>query len=393
MKPIPNQRLQSLSGSVFYEIERARREVAAQGKSIINLSIGSPDQAPDIQVREVLSRGVLRDDVYHYSVVLDSDLPAAIAYRYQQRFGVSLDPQRHVLDMMGSQAGWGYIFLGLVDPGDVVLVPDPAYPIYLAAPVLAGAQIHPVPLTAENNYLPDLDAIPPAVLNRAKAIIINYPSNPTTAVADVDFFAEVTQWAQHWGIWVLHDAAYSDLAFDGYRPPSFLEAPGAFEVGIEFNSLSKTYNLAGCRVGFAVGSPELIKVFREVKNHLDYGTFLPLQETAAFALRHPTLGEEAAKIYEKRRDALVESFREAGWEIPVPRATMFCWAPIPPGFDDDRSFVLELLHKTGVVVTPGSGFGPGGAGYVRIALVQDEADLREAARRIAQSGLIKAYQH
>ncbi|HEY8449371.1 MAG TPA: aminotransferase class I/II-fold pyridoxal phosphate-dependent enzyme, partial [Bacillota bacterium] len=272
----------------------------------------------------------------------------------------------------------------------VVLVPDPAYPIHRAGPILAGAEIYELPLTPAGGYLPDLDAIPPTVLNRAKAIVLNYPANPTTAVADAAFFAELARWAAHWGIWVIHDAAYSELAFDGLRPPSFLEAPGAIEVGIEFNSLSKTFNLAGCRIGYAVGNETLVRALKEIKGHLDYGTFLPIQRAAAFALRQPLeAARAAATVYQRRRDALVEALAAIGWDVPPPRATMFCWAPLPSGHTDSRGFALTLMERAGVIVTPGVGFGAGGEGFVRIALVQDEERLREAAARIAESGLLR----
>lgn len=390
MTTIANQRLRSLSGgAVFADLEQARRRVAARGISIINLGVGSPDQPPSPEIKQVLAESVLRDDVYGYAIMAEPALLEAIAYFYRQRFGVQLDPSSQIVDLLGSQEGLGHVFLGLVEPGDVVLIPDPTYPIYRAGPVLAGAEVYPLPLTAGNNYLPDLNSVPASILNRAKAVVLNYPANPTTAVADASFFAEVVNWAEKWGIWVLHDAAYSDLGFDGYRPPSFLETPGALEVGIEFNSMSKTFNMAGCRIGFAVGAAPLIAVLREVKSHLDYGTFIPIQRAAAFALRQvPTGGPAAAAVYQARRDVLIEAFAHIGWEIPSPKATMFCWAPLPAGHHDDREFVLTLLERAGVIVTPGSGFGPGGRGYVRIALVQDEDVIREAAQRIAAAGIL-----
>lgn len=389
MRTTFNRRLRRLSGSVFAQLENARRRMVASGQDVINLGIGSPDLPPGQQIKNVLATEVGRDDVYGYSIMAEPQLLEAISYRYQKRFHVNLDPEREVIDLMGSQEGLGHIFLGLVEPGDIVLVPDPTYPIYHAGPLLAGADIYPVPLLAENDYLPDLDAIPHTVLNRAKVLIINYPANPTTAVADVNFFSYVVSWAQRWGIWVLHDAAYTDLGFDGYQPPSFLQAPGALHVGIEFNSLSKTFNMAGCRVGYAVGAASLVSVLRQVKNHLDYGTFLPIQRAAAFALRQPLdLARQTAKLYQQRRDALLAAFAEIGWELPTPKATMFCWSPLPAGYDDDQQFAFDLLQHAGVIVAPGSGFGPGGRGYVRIALVREEAALREAAQRIANSRLL-----
>jgi len=383
MKPARNHRLASISGSVFAKLETTRRKVLAAGGEVVNLGIGSPDCPPNALIRRTLSDGVLRQDAYSYTVKGLSQLHQAAANWYQRRFGVEADPATQVADLMGSQDGWAHIFLGLVDPGDVVLVPDPTYPIYSAAPVLAGAEVHHVRLEPQNGFLPDLEAIPADVLNRARAVILNYPANPTTATADLQFFSAVVEWASKWGIWVLHDAAYSELAFDGYRPPSFLQVPGAAEVGLEFNSLSKTFNMAGARVGFAVGNPALIETLREVKGHVDYGTFLPVQEAAIVALQQPLEeGQAAAAVYQQRRDTLVAGLNSIGWRVEPPRATMFCWAPVPPGMGGSEEFAMALLEETGVMVVPGTGFGPGGEGFVRIALVQPDSVLIRAVELI-----------
>lgn len=376
-------RLARLASSVFTQMDEAQKRFAARGGDVINLTIGSPDLPPAPHVVEALAQAVRSPDAYRYPM---RDLPAfreAVAGWYERRFGVRLDPQTEVLGLMGSQEGLAHIAQAVTDPGDLILVPDPGYPIYSAGPVLAGAELYPVPLTEERSYLPDLEGLPEGVKRRAKLLILNYPSNPLAATATPAFFAEVVAFARRHGVAVLHDAAYSELAFDGYRPPSFLETPGAREVGLEFNSFSKTFNLAGARIAYAVGSAELVGLLAEVKNHIDYGIFQPLQRAAAAAMNGPRDGVTAmARTYQERRDLLVGGLREAGWAVPCPRATMFCWAPIPPGFASSLEFATALLEATGVALLPGSGFGKRGEGYVRIALVQPLDRLGEAVERI-----------
>lgn len=383
------ERLRRLTGSVFARMEEARRKAQAAGMDVINLSVGSPDLPPAPHVIETLREALLEPGAYGYPL---RDLPEfrqAVATWYQARFGVTLDPETEVLGLIGSQDGLGHLTLAVADPGDLVLVPDPGYPIYLAGPVLAGAAVYPYPLRPENGFLLDPDDIPESIWRRAKLIFINYPSNPLAAVAGREFFARIVEYARRFGVVVCHDNAYSELAFDGYRPPSFLEVPGARDVGVEFNSLSKTFNLAGCRVAYAVGNRDVLAALAEVKGHLDYGIFRPVQRAAIAALtgpQEPVL--QVAEIYRQRRDVLVRELNAAGWEVPSPRATMFLWAPIPPGYRDSLQFASTLLEHTGVVITPGTGFGDRGQGYVRFALVQPAERLAEAARRIRQSGVL-----
>lgn len=383
------QRLQRLAAAVFATMDEARRRVMAAGTDVINLSIGSPDLPPAPHVTEAMIAGIRNPGNYGYPM---RDLPAfreAVASWYQQRFGVTPDPESEVLGLMGSQEGLAHITQAVTDPGDLVLVPDPGYPIYTAGPVLAGAEIYPVPIRAENGFLPDLEALPDQVKQRAKLLILNYPSNPVAAVVQPGFFAKVVGFARRHDVTILHDAAYSELTFDGYRPPSFLETPGAMEVGVEFNSLSKTFNLAGARVAYAVGNRHIVGALREVKAHLDYGLFRPIQEAAIAALTGPQDSVAAmAAAYQRRRDVLVDGLQAAGWVIPRPKATMFCWAPIPAGFPSSLAFAMELLERTGVTIVPGSGFGAAGEGYVRIALVQSEERIAEAVARIGRSGLL-----
>lgn len=382
------QRLAQLSGSVFTLMDEARRRAQARGLDVINLSVGSPDLLPAPHIIAALQAAAADPDVYGYPL---RDLPEfrrAVAGWYQQRFGVTLEPESQVVGLLGSQEGLAHFTLAFCEPGDVVLVPDPGYPIYLAGPVLMGAQIYPYPLRPENGFVLDPADIPVPVWRKAKVLLINYPSNPLAAVAGLDFFQRMVEYAREYNVVVLHDAAYSELAFDGYRPPSFLQAPGALEVGLEFNSLSKTFNLAGARIAYAVGNPELIALLAEAKGHLDYGVFRPVQRAAIAALTGPQDCVAAmAATYQARRDTLVTGLHRAGWPVPSPPATMFLWAPVPGG-RGALDFVVEVLERTGVVLTPGSGFGRQGEGYVRMALVQPAERLAEAAERIGRSGVL-----
>ncbi len=384
------QRLQRLASAIFTHMDEARKRVAAQGTDVINLSIGNPDLPPAPHVIAAMSEAVQRQDVYGYPM---RDLPAfreAVSGWYDRRFGVRLDPEQEVLGLTGSQEGLAHVALAVTDPGDLILVPDPGYPIYAAGPVLAGAELYPVPLRAEDGFLPDLEALPDEVKRRAKLLLLNYPSNPLAAVVRPGFFDQVVAWARRWDVAVLHDAAYSELTFGGYRPPSFLQTPGAMEVGIEFNSLSKTYNLAGARIAYAVGNPTLIGQLAEVKSHLDYGIFRPIQMAAVAALTGPQeCVADMARTYEERRDVLVGGLNRLGWAVPSPKATMFCWAPIPPGYSSSLDFAMALLEETGVTIVPGSGFGDLGEGYVRIALVQPPQRLAEAVERIERASLLR----
>lgn len=384
------ERLARLTSAVFTQMDEARRRVMARGVDVINLSIGSPDLAPAPHVLDALAAGV--GDAAHYGYPM-RDLPAfreAVAGWYGRRFGVRLNPEAEVLGLTGSQEGLAHIAQALTDPGDLVLVPDPGYPIYAAGPVLAGAELYPVPLQAEQGYLPDLDGLPADVKRRAKLLVLNYPSNPLAAVAPPGFFEQVVAFAREHGVAVLHDAAYSELSFDGYRPPSFLQTPGAMDIGLEFNSLSKTYNLAGARIAYAVGNAQLVGLLSEVKSHLDYGLFRPIQLAAVAALTGPQdCVAEMARTYQERRDLLVGGLKGLGWAVPLPRATMFCWAPVPEGFPSSLHFAMALLEEAGVTVVPGSGFGTLGEGYVRIALVQPAERLAEAVDRIDRSGILQ----
>jgi len=383
-------RLKALSAAIFAEMERARWRVLERGVEVINLGIGSPDRPPAQHIVQAMKEALDEPRNFAYPMTGLPELHRAVASWYRARFGVAdLDPGEEVLVLMGSQDGLAHLCLALVDPGEIVLVPDPGYPIYSAGPALAGAVLHPVPLLAENAFLPDLEAIEPEVARRARLMILNYPNNPVSAVASREFFSQVVEFALRYDIIVCHDISYSELAFDGYRPPSFLEVPGARQVGVEFSSVSKSYNLAGCRLGFLSGHREVVAGLGELKAHIDYGVFRVVQQAGIAALTGPQeCTRENALAYQRRRDVLVDGLRRLGWEIPKPRATMFVWAPLPRGYTSSMIFALELLEKTGVLVIPGIGFGSRGEGYVRIALVREEEILAEAVERIARSGIL-----
>lgn len=386
----PSKRLENLSAAIFSEMAARKREVA-QRRPVYDLSIGSPDQQPDHKLLDTLIEAVQRPGAFGYALSEGTaDFRAEVARWYQYRFDVELAPDGEIHSLMGSQDGLAHFAVAWTDPGDIVLVPDPGYPIYEGSVHLAGAIPYRMPLRADNDFLPKLTDIPKDVAQRAKFLILNYPNNPVSAVTTVSFFEEVVAFAKRHDIIVVHDLAYSEMAFDGYKPPSFLQAPGAKDVGIEFNSFSKSFNMAGCRIAYVVGNAEIIKPLAVVKSNVDYGVFLPVQQMAIEALRldRESGGQNAVgPIYQERRDVLLSALANAGWVIPAPKATMFVWAPVPPGWTS-REFAFALLEKAGVVVIPGSAFGAEGEGYVRIALVQDPEVLLQAATAIAESGVL-----
>ena len=375
-------RLKGLTSAIFTQVDTMRKQAIAQGQDVITLSLGSPDLAPAPHIVAAMKQAL--DDDLSYGYTLSKGTPdflSAVTGWYARKFNVKLDPATEVHSLMGSQDGLAHIGLCLVNPGDVVLVPDPGYPIFFAGPLVAGAEIVTMPLKPENAYLPDLDAISPEVLKRAKIMILNYPNNPLAATAPRDFFVKVVELAKKYSFLVIHDFAYSELVFDGYRPDSFLSIPGAKDVAIEFHSLSKTYSMAGCRVAVVVGNAEVIALLGRLNSNFDYGIFHAIQQGAIAALNGPDdCIAETALRYQRRRDILVDGFARFGWHVERPKASMYLWAPVPTkqkSFD----FVADLLKNTGVAVVPGIGFGECGEGYIRIALVQSEARLAEVAAR------------
>lgn len=377
-------RMNGLMSAIFTQMDDLRQARVSEGKDVINLSIGSPDMPPAKHIMRALAEAVNDAEFYGYTLSKGNiDLLDVIASWYRKKFDVVLNARNEIHSLMGSQDGLAHLSLCLVNPGDVVLVPDPGYPIYTAGPLIAGAEIHYMPLKPENHYLPDLGAISEDVLRRTKLMILNYPNNPLAAIAPKEFFAQVVNLAQQYSFVVCHDFAYSELVFDGYRPDSFLSVPGAKEVGIELHSLSKTYNMAGCRIGFAVGNARVIELLGRLKSNIDYGVFYPVQQAAIAALSgSQQCVQDLAAMYQRRRDILVDGLKQAGWNIPKPKASMFLWAPVPTR-QTSLAFTVDLLQNTGIAVIPGIAFGACGEGFVRIAMVQPEDRLAEGVNRVA----------
>lgn len=374
-----------LGSAIFAEVAGWKTAAGAAGLDVIQLDIGSPDRPPAPALRQALAEASLRPELYRYPGTDGSrSFRGQVADWFAYRFGVTLDAEREVLSLMGTQDGLAHLALAVTNPGDAALLPDPGYPVYQAGLAVAGVETVPMPLTAERGYLPDFDAIPEAVWAKVKFMLLSYPSNPTAAVADLAFFEEAVAVARRRGVLLVHDNAYSEMAYDGFKPPSVLEVPGAKDVAIEFHSLSKSFHLAGARIGFAVGNTDALDSLRGLKSNIDFGVFLAVQEAAAAALRlDMTAPEPVGPLYERRRDAFIAAMAEAGWVIPPPKGSMFAWAPVPQG-RTSRELAQAMLARTGVAVIPGSAFGALGEGYVRFALVEPEERLREAAARIGQ---------
>lgn len=378
-------RMQGLTSAIFSQVDEMRRAELAEGKDVITLSIGSPDLAPAPHIIQALNSAAADLGSYGYTLSKGlSEFSEAVASWYGSKFGVVLDPEKEIHSLIGSQEGLAHISLCLVNPNDVVLIPDPGYPIYSAGPLMAGAQLYHMPLTTEHEFLPDLEAIPEAILKRTKIMILNYPNNPLAAVAPREFFSKVIEYAKRYSFIVCHDFAYSDLVFDGYQPDSFLSLPGAKDVAVEFNSLSKTYNMAGCRVGYIVGNSNVIELLGRLKSNFDYGIFNPIQKAAIAALTGPQqCVADTAITYQRRRDIIVEGLKSFGWHVEKPKASMYVWAPVPTN-QSSVDFAADLLRHTGVAVIPGVAFGRFGEGFVRFALVQPESRLEEAVVRMRQ---------
>ncbi|MBL4952451.1 LL-diaminopimelate aminotransferase [Neobacillus sp. YIM B02564] len=383
------KKIQKLSSSIFQEIVDRKLAAIHNGLDVIDLSVGSPDFQPPEFVVETLSEYAKDPSKYGYTLRGIPEFYEAVSYFYKQRYNVDLDPSKEILQLMGSQDGLAHLAMAIINPGDYVLVPDPGYPIYEASVTIAGGQVYPMRLLEENNFLPKLDEIPLEVLQKTKMMIISYPGNPVTALANREFFEEVVEFAKLHNILVVHDFAYSELIFDHNPQISFLSVPGAKEVGIEFNSLSKTFNMAGCRIAYVSGNEQAVAALASFKSHIDYGIFYPIQAAAVKALTSDfSFFKSQVSEYERRRDALIAGLEKSGWHVAKSPATMFVWAKIPAGFSS-RRFAFELIDRAGVAVVPGDAFGKLGEGYVRIALVQPPERLSEAAERI-QSYLMEA---
>ena len=380
---------QTAESNIFNRLDERKRALIAGGADVINLSIGTPDFQPDVHVMEAVSRAALEPAQYKYSLTETPALLAAVQDWYQRRYGVTLK-EDEIMAVCGSQEGIAHVAFAFAGADDLILAPDPGYPIFSFGPMMTGATIGLYPLKAENNWQLDFADIPDDVADRAKAIVVSYPNNPTTAVADRAFYEKLVAYARRHDLIVIHDNAYSDLLLNGEEGLSFLSIPGAKEVGIEFNSLSKTYNLTGMRVSFALGNRDVLARFRAFRSQIDYGMFYPIQAGAVAALTGPQdIVRRNREGYMARRDALCGGLRRIGWDVPDAQGTMFVWAKIPARFASSVDFVLELMEKTGVICVPGSSFGQQGEGYVRFALVVPPERMEEAVRRIDESGILQ----
>lgn len=381
-------RIQGLPPYVFARLDELKARAREQGLDLIDLGMGNPDGATPQPVVEA-AIAALQNPANHGYPPFEgtASFRHAITSWYHRRYGVDLDPDSEALPLLGSKEGLTHLALAYINPGDLVLVPSPAYPAHFRGPLIAGGKVYSLILKPENDWLIDLTAIPSSVAEQAKILYFNYPSNPTAATAPREFFEEIVAFARRYEILLVHDLCYAELAFDGYQPTSLLEIPGGKEIGVEFHTLSKTYNMAGWRVGFVVGNRHVIQGLRTLKTNLDYGIFAALQSAAETALQLPDVYlHEVQDRYRRRRDFLIQGLAQLGWDIPKTKATMYLWVKCPTGMGS-TDFALSVLQQTGVVVTPGNAFGVGGEGYVRISLIAECDRLAEALRRFKQANI------
>lgn len=382
------KRMDGFQPGIFNVLDDRKNVRLAQGKPVYNLSIGTPDFLPEPHVIEALTKAAAVPENIRYSLGEIPALVDAVQNWYRRRYGVELAPDE-LMAVYGSQEGLAHIAWVLCDPGDIILVPDPGYPIFELGPYLCGARCVHYPLREENGYLPDLDALDPEIVKAAKAMVVSYPANPVCVAAPDNFYEKLIAFAKKNDIIILHDNAYSEIIYDGREGKSFLSFDGAREVGVEFNSLSKSYNLTGARVSFVLGNREIVSAFRRLRSQIDYGGYLPAQYAAVAALNGPQDSVERNRAeYQARRDALCGGLRSIGWNVPDSQGSMFVWAPLPEGRTNSVDFCFELLDRTGVLCTPGSAFGELGEGHVRFALVLPVEKLNEAVAAVADSGIL-----
>lgn len=381
-----SQRLQKIGAYLFADLDRKQDALRARGVDVINLGVGDPDLPTPEHIIRALEAGARDPRSHRYPPYYGiAEFRAAAADWFRQRFGVTLDPDRQVLALIGSKEGLAHLPWAMLNPGDVALVPDPAYPVYRSATIMAEGEPVAMPLLSDRAFLPDLEAIPPDVARRARLMFLNYPNNPTGATADMEFLSKAVAFARRHDLLLVHDNSYSEITFDGYRAPSLLEVPGALDVAIELHSLSKTFNMTGWRIGFAVGNAEAVNALGTVKTNVDSGVFRAVQQAGIAALTGPQdVVEPALARYRARRDRLVSGLRAVGWKAPSPRATLYVWMPTPAG-QSSVAFAADVLERTGVVITPGVGYGAHGDGYVRLSLTTPDDRLDEAIVRIRRA--------
>ncbi len=381
-------RMKDYEEGIFQVLNEKKTQMESQGRKIYNLSVGTPDFPPQQHVIDAVVEAAKKPENFKYALADIPELVEAVIGRFRQRYGVEL-AKDEVMSVYGSQEGIAHICMTLCNPGDYVLVPDPGYPIFGIGPSLAGAQIVTYPLTEKNGYLPDLAGMDEEMLTKVKCMVVSYPLNPVCKAAPDSFYEELVPWAAKHHIILIHDNAYSDIIYDGREGKSILRIPGAKETAVEFYSLSKSFNYTGARMSFLVGNSEIVASFKRFRSQIDYGTFLPVQYGAVAALTgSDQMVKEQCGEYQRRRDALCGGLRSIGWQIEDSQGTMFAWAKIPKGYEDDVAFVMELLEKSGVLCTPGSSFGSLGQGHVRFALTLPVEKIKEAVAAIAHTGMI-----
>ena len=383
-----SQRLDRFGAEVFASLNNKLLALKAQGKTIYNMSVGTPDFKPYDHVVEALTHAAQDPEMWKYALRDLPELKQAVCDYYERRFGVSGITPSMVQSCNGTQEGVGHLGLALLDPGDTILVPDPCYPVFEAGAKIADAKLEYYPLVAEHNYLPYVAGIDPEVADRAKYMIVSLPANPVGSVGTPEVYEEIIAFAREHDLLIVHDNAYSDIVFDGDPGGSFLQYPGALEVGVEFFSLSKSFNVTGARIGFLVGREDVVSAFAKLRSQIDFGMFFPIQKAAIACLNGPRDEVEAQRLkYQDRRDALCDGLEDLGWERPNAHGSMFVWAKLPGGRTDSMAFCEELMEKAGVVVTPGASFGPSGEGHVRMALVLPPDQIALAVEAIREAGL------
>lgn len=384
-----SKKSRTMEGGIFNVLNDKKKELLSRGRKVYNFSIGTPDFQPAAHIMEAMQEACKNPQNYKYAIDDKPELISAMQSYYQSRFGVMLE-ENEIMTVYGSQEGMTHLGWAICNPGDLVLVPNPGYPIFTMGPMLCGAEIYEYPLYAKDNYILKFENIPEDIAKRAKLIVVSYPLNPVCAVADDTFYEELIAFAKKYHIIVLHDNAYADIVYGGREGKSFLEYEGAKDVGIEFYSLSKTYNMTGMRISFTVGNAKIISQFKKVRSQIDYGIFPAIQLAAVAALTGPQdMVKAQCAEYERRNQALCGGLRKIGWNVPDSQGSMFVWAPIPKGYESSERFVLELMEKSGVIVVPGTAFGSLGEGYVRFALVYPVEAIKEAVEAVRVSGIIQ----
>ncbi len=383
------KRLEKIPPYLFAEIDRKRDELVAKGVDIINMGVGDPDKPTPAHIIQAMHEAIDDPSTHNYPPYQGTkDFRKAAAEWMERRFGVTgLNPDTEIVSSIGSKEAIHNTFLAFVEPGDYTIIPDPGYPVYRTSTIFAGGESYAMPLIAERGFLPDLDAIPEEVAQKAKLLWINYPNNPTGGLATLEFFEELVAYCQHYDILLCHDHAYSEMAYDGYKPPSVLQVPGAKEVAIEFHSLSKSYNMTGWRVGFVAGNAMGIKGLGQVKTNVDSGVFKAIQRAAQAGFQTTEAELQALmSVYQNRRNIIVEGLKSLGWPIEAPKATLYVWVPVPKGYTSSE-FVTLLLEKCGIIVPPGNGYGAVGEGFFRIALTVADERMHEAIQRMKEAGI------